>query len=43
MGVGAGDTDRNVDARVGQAFGDEWARFTNADLDAAELGAMFED
>ena len=43
MGVGAGNTDRNVDARVVEAFGDEWTRFTNADLDAVELGAMFED
>ena len=43
MSVGAGGADRNVDARVVEAFGDEWARFTNADLDAAELGVMFED
>ena len=43
MSLGAGGVDRNVDARVVEAFGDEWARFTNADLDAAELEAMFED
>ena len=43
MRLGAGGVDRNVDERVVEAFGDEWARFTNADLDAAELEAMFED
>ena len=43
MSLGAGGVDRNVDERVVEAFGDEWARFTNADLDAAELEAMFED
>ena len=43
MSLGAGGIDRNVDERVVEAFGDEWARFTNADLDAAELEAMFED
>ena len=41
--MGSRDEGRNVDARVVEAFGDEWARFTNADLDHAELESMFED
>ncbi|MBJ30126.1 MAG: SAM-dependent methyltransferase [Acidimicrobiaceae bacterium] len=34
---------RNVDLKVVEAFGQEWARFTNADLDPMELQSMFDD
>lgn len=42
MTCGTGDAE-NVDARVVAAFGDEWRRFDNVDLTAAELEAMFQD
>jgi len=32
-----------VDEKVVEAFGQEWARFTNADLESSELQAMFDD
>ena len=34
---------RNVDLKVVEAFGQEWTRFTNADLDPMELQSMFDD
>ena len=34
---------RNVDRKVVESFGQEWARFTNADLESSELQAMFDD
>ena len=33
----------NVDEKVVEAFGQEWARFTNVDLEPGELQAMFDD
>jgi len=41
--TGMEEARRNLDERVVDGFGDEWERFSNQELDQAELEAMFDD